>query len=241
LFDPKIPWKLPREKGYFAWGGCRMSKSKWRALLKLAQQGDPEAESRVAEVYGDGCKDEKGKAVVKRSLRKAAEWLQRSAEHGCAGAQINLGVALSDGTGVEKDISRALFWLKKAQHWGDGMAATNIAVIYRENGNLQRAFRWFQKSTAAGDHEALVQLGIHYYWGKGVRKNPTAAVQCFRKATKGENICRTGRDDAFFFLGLAHFEGQGVKKSVAKAKKLLQRANIDNDHPAARQLLKKIG
>jgi TPR repeat protein len=242
LFDPKIPWKLPREKGYFAWGGCRMSKSEWQALLELAQQGDSEAEWRVAEVYGDGCKDKRGKAVVRKSRRKATEWLQRSAEHGCAGAQTNLGNVLSNGAGARKDIEKALFWYKKALRSAYGMtAASNIAVTYRAMGNLRAAFRWFQKSAVAGDDDALVEVGIHYYWGRGVKKSPVAAVQCFRKATKGKNICGTGRDDAFFFLGLAHLEGQGVKKSVARARKLLQRANVDNDHPAARQLLKKIG
>ena len=83
----------------------------------------------------------------------------------------------------------ALFWLRKAFHAGAAGAAQNIAITYRENGDLRTAVKWFRKSTDSGDGDALVQLGIHYYWGKGTRKNywgkgtrknHKAAVQCFR-------------------------------------------------------------
>jgi TPR repeat protein len=59
----------------------------------------------------------------------------------------------------------------------------------------------------------------------------------FRKATKGKNICESGRDDAFFYLGIAYLEGKGVRASIPAARKLFQRANVDNDHPAARSIL----
>ncbi|MBZ5679652.1 MAG: hypothetical protein LAO24_06070 [Acidobacteriia bacterium] len=95
-------------------------------------------------------------------------------------------------------------------------------------------------SVALGDDDALIQLGIHYYWGKGVRKNPIAAVRCFRKATKGKNICEAGRDEAFFYLGIAYLEGKGVRASIPTARKLLQRANVDDDHPAAHGVLQEL-
>jgi len=120
---------------------------------------------------------------------------------------------------------------------GESCAASNIAITHRQNGDLRKAVQWFRKSVVSGDDDALIQLGIHYYWGKGVRKNPIAAVRCFRKATKGKNICEAGRDDAFFYLGNAYLEGKGVRASASTARKLLQRANIDNDHPAAQRVL----
>ncbi len=119
----------------------------------------------------------------------------------------------------------------------DACAAHNIAITYREIGDLRMAVKWFQKSVDAGDADALIQLGIHYYWGKGVRKNPKAAVRYFRKASKANFISECGRADAFFLLGVAYFEGEGVKRSISNARRLLERANIDNDHPSARKLL----
>src|ERR1035441_4863891 len=135
----------------------------------------------------------------------------------------------------------ALVWLKRAFRGGDSCAPVNIAVTYRETGNLRHAVRWFRKSVALGDDGALIQLGIHCFWGRGVRTNAAAAVRYFRKAAIGKNISEAERDDAFFFLGKAYLEGRGVKLSIPTARRMLKRANVDNDHPAARSLLATLG
>ena len=240
VIDSESPWKMTRRNFKWPLGGYKMSASEWQSLLARAKRGDPEAEWGVADRYDDRCMDNKGKLLVRRSARRAAQWLRRAAEHGCAPAQNSLGVRLGNGDGVTKNVQEALSWLRKAFHAGDTCAASNIALTYRENGKLGAAVRWFRKSIAAGDDDDLVQLGIHYFWGKGVRKNPKAAVRCFRKATKGKNICEAGRDDAFFFLGIAYFEGKGVRTSISNARRLFERANIDNDHPAARTMLRHL-
>jgi hypothetical protein len=151
-----------------------------------------------------------------------------------------LGVLLGTGNGVRKNVVEALSWLRKAFRAGDSCAAHNIAITYRENGDLKTAFKWFRRAAEAGDGDALIQLGIHYYWGKGVRRNPQAAVQCFRAAPKLKNISGMGRDDAFFFLGMAYHEGRGVQASIRNAKKFFKQANIDSDHVAADKMLSKL-
>ncbi len=240
VVDSRFPWTLPRANGEFPPYPFRMSVTEWKALLAKAKQRNPEAEWGVAERFEDGCKDKKGKILVRRSARKAAEWLRRAAQHGCASAQNNLGVRLGDREYADSNPREALVWLERAFRAGESFAASNIAITHRQNGNLRKAVQWFRKSVASGDDDALIELGIHYYWGKGVRKNPTAAVRCFRKATKGKNICEAGRDDAFFYLGIAYLEGKGVKASIHTARKLFQRANLDNDHPAAYRALKEL-
>ena len=130
--------------------------------------------------------------------------------------------------------------MRKAFRAGDPCAAHNIAITYRENGDVRTAFTWFRRAARAGDGDALIQLGIHYYWGKGVRSNPRAAVRCFRAAIKAKNISGMGRDDGFFFLGIAYYEGRGVKPSMSNAKKFLNQANIDGDHVAADKMLSKL-
>lgn len=232
IIDPKFPWKLPRLNSEFPPYPYRMSVAEWKALLTKDKQGDAEAEWEVSGRFEDGCKDRKGKILVKRSARKAAEWLRRAAEHGCVPAQCSFGVLLGN-------TREALAWLIKSFRAGQSIAASNIAIIHRQNGNSRKAVQWFRR-IASGDDDALIQLGVHYYWGKGVRRNPTAAVRCFRKATKGKNICEAGRDDAFFYLGMAYLEGKGVAKSIPTARKLFQRANIDSDHPAAHRALQEL-
>jgi len=214
VIDPRFPWKLPRIDREFPPYPFRMSIAKWRTLVARAKHGDAQAEWEVAECYQDGCKDKAGKILVRRSARKAIEYLRRAAEHGCAPAQCTLGVLLGDMERAGRNPREALVWLKRAFHAGVSCAASNIAITHRQAGNFRKAVHWFRTSVASGDDDALIQLGIHYYWGKGVRKNSTAAVRYFRKATRGKNICEAGRDDAFFYLGIAYLEGKGVRASI---------------------------
>jgi TPR repeat protein len=240
VIDSRFPWKLPRIDSEFPPYPFRMSVTEWRALVARAKHGDAQAEWEVAGRYEDGCKGKAGKILVRRSVRKATEWLRRAAEHGCAPAQCNLGVLLGDTERADRNPREALVWLKRAFHAGDSCAASNIAITHRQGGNFRKAVHWFRTSVASGDDDALIELGIHYYWGKGVRKNSAAAVRCFRKATRGKNICEAGRDDAFFYLGIAYLEGKGVRASIPTARKLLKRANVDNDHPAALSVLQEL-
>lgn len=241
VIDCESPWTLRRRN----WTGAhsyRTSASEWRSLLARAKSGDPESEWGVADRYADGCRDSRGKIIVRRSATKEAQWLRRAAEHGSAPAQNNLGVLLSNGDGVRKNVGQALLWLTKAHASGDSCAAQNIAMTYRENGDLRAAVRWFRKAASAGegDGDALVELGIHYYWGKGVRKDATVAVDCFRRAAKSKNICGFGRDDAFFLLGIAYCEGRGVRASNPDAKRMFKQANVDGDHPLAGKMLARL-
>jgi TPR repeat protein len=223
IVNPKFPWKLRREWRPLR-GSFTTSASEWRALLARANAGDPDAEWGVAERYEDGCKDKAGKTVVRRSARKAVEWFRRAAEHGCAPAQNNLGLLLDEGKVLRRNRREALKWIKRAFRGGDTCAANNVAIMYRESARMGEAVRWFKKGVAAGDDDALIQLGVHYYWGKGARKNPAAAVRYFRKATKAKNISGAGRDDSFFYLGIAYLEGKGVKASRLTATRLFERA-----------------
>lgn len=239
VIDPEAPWKVTLRDWEWPYS-YEGSVSQWRFLLARARTRDPEAECEVAAWYQDGCKDNRGRIIVRKSVKEAVQWLRRAAEHGSAPAQNNLGIVLGNGNGARKNVQEALFWLRRAFRGGNSCAGPNLAVTYRENGNFKAAVRWFRRAVAAGDGDALVELGIHYYWGKGVRANQRAAVKCFRAATKAKNISEGGRDDAFFFLGIAHLEGRGVRKSIHNAKKYLQRANIDGDHSAAERMLEKL-
>lgn len=75
--------------------------------LPLAQQGDPEAQINVGEIY------EKGLGA-QADPKLAAEWYRKAAEAGHSRAQINLGYLYEKGLGVEKDLTTALNWYRKA-------------------------------------------------------------------------------------------------------------------------------
>ena len=239
VIDSESPWKVTL-RGWDCSYGYKTSASEWQSLLARARNGDAEAEWEVGDRYADGSKDKRGKVIVRRSAAKAALWFRRAAEHGSDNAQNNLGILLGNGTGVEKNVDEALSWLRTAFRAGNSCAAQNIAITHRQNGDVKTAFKWFRRAAEAGDGEAVIQLGIHYYWGKGVRRNPRAAVRCFRAATKVKDISGWGRDDAYFFLGIACYEGRGVQASISKAKKFFKQANIDGDHVAAEKMLSEL-
>jgi hypothetical protein len=240
VIDPKCPWRLPRincEFEYF----YQKSVAEWSALLAKAAEGDAEAEYEVATVYDYGCKDSRGRILIRRSIDKAVTWYRRAAEHGSGGAQNNLGVILGGNHGVKRNAREALLWLNRAFRCGDTCCApNNIAITYRENGKFRQAVRWFERCADRRDADVLIQLGIHYYWGKGVLVDHAFAVRLFRNAIKRKYAAEDSLEDAFFYLGIAYLEGNGVKKSLRMARKYFERANKDNDHPAAQRLLKQL-
>ncbi len=58
---------------------------------------------------------------------QAAQWFQRSAEQGDAGAQRILGAMYRVGDGVEQDNEKAIIWLRKAADQGDAGAREHLA------------------------------------------------------------------------------------------------------------------
>jgi uncharacterized protein len=241
VLDPACPWKLPRLKWEFGKYIYKMTPIEWENLRARAEQGDVEAQEYVSAMYAYGCKTRSGKILVRRSARKVLEWNRRAAELGSVTSQSQLAVILSATGATKANLREAIIWMKKAFHGGYSSAANNLAITYRENGNLRQAVRWFRKAIASGDDDgAYIQLGIHYYWGRGVRTDHVGAVRCFQKAIRGKNMVEADRDDAYFYLGIAYLEGNGVRSSLRMAQKMLQRANIDNDHTAANCLLRQL-
>ena len=135
VVDSRFPWKLPRECREFSTYPYRMSVTEWKALLARAERGNAEAEWEVAEHFEDGCKDKKGRILVRRSARNAAKWLRRAAEHGCASAQNNLGVLLGDRKYADRDPCEALVWLERAFRAGEHLHRFQ----YRDNPSAKTA------------------------------------------------------------------------------------------------------
>ncbi len=218
-----------------------MQHMNWNELKNAANAGDRDAQFKVASHYFDGWKNDDGRVVVRRNRRLGLKWLRLSAEQGESCAQVNLGVILSDGDGVEKNDEEALRWLKRANRAHDASAATNIGCIYRDQGKHRLAFRWFLRSIEMGDEDSLVEVGKRYLLGPGVRRDYRQALLYLHKATKAEMITESGRDDAFYYLGIAYKDGLGVTKSLLKARKMFERANRDGDHNGAAEQLEQIG
>nr|MDJ0806011.1 tetratricopeptide repeat protein [Gammaproteobacteria bacterium] len=75
--------------------------------LEKAQQGDPQAQTYVGEIY------EKGLGLP-NDYQTARTWYSKAAEQGYSRAQINLGYLYEKGLGVEQDRITALNWYRRA-------------------------------------------------------------------------------------------------------------------------------
>jgi TPR repeat protein len=222
----------------------KMTRREWnRLIVRLtakAEAGDPESQWVLGSWLEDGLTNRRGAIVVRKNQRAALRWFRLSAASGNSNAQNHLGIYLSAGICTERDEEKALYWFKRAIRQGDSCARNNIADVYRKRGSHRRALYWYKQAATHGDGDALVEVGIQYYKGQGVRKNAKHAVTYFRKAIRSRHISQAGRELAMALLGIAYREGQGVKQSNAKAIEWLSLANVDDDLPLARNMLKQI-
>lgn len=211
----------------------------WKDLISKAKAGNPEAEWEVGAKYDEGVVNNHT-ILVKPNSKKAFYWYKRSAKHGNSSGQLCLGYCFDVGNGVKQDKKQALYWYKKAFKNAESIAASNIASIYKEFSNNRRAFFWYQRAAEMNDDDALIELGIMYYKGVGVRKNYKLSIECFKKAMNSNNITESSRRDSMYYQGIVYFEGKGVLKNISKAKELFKLANFDNDHLLAKKMLNRL-
>src|SRR4051812_21486138 len=66
-----------------------------------------------------------------------------------------------------------------------------------------------EKARAAkGNADAMLHMGLYYYYGSGVAKNYVTAGQWLQKAAKKGNV------NAMELLGEMYEEGEGMKKDI---------------------------
>lgn len=68
------------------------------------------------------------------------------------------------------------------------------------------------KKASKKDPSALFELGLVYYYGKGVAVDPDKAFKCFRKSVK-----MLDSPEVKYYLGLCYEKGVGVKNDYKKA------------------------
>lgn len=125
--------------GVAAFESREFSKS-MRLLNPFAEQGDAEAQYRVAIMQQNGL------GIVKDEAR-GRKMMQGAAEQGHALAQHGLGFMYLEGECIEQDGEKAIEWFSKAAEQGMIGSATTMAMMY-EQGNivpqdLERAKHWY--------------------------------------------------------------------------------------------------
>lgn len=115
----------------------------WRGR---AEEGDPEAQVIVGEIF------EKGMGV-EPDYRKAVEWYRKAAEQGNERARTNLGYMYEQGLGVEQDLVTAMEWYRKAS--GDTQGELMLASRAQEKIEELRAQLDAERKRAQSQQRAL--------------------------------------------------------------------------------------
>lgn len=210
-------------------------KPNWNRVMARLRRGvaagDLASITDLALSLAEGIRDRNGRVLVRRNAPYAVTLLRRAAERGDATAAGSLGYAYDVGNGIRPDRTLALDWYRRAVRLGNSSAASNIATVHRDLGDLRSAHRWAVRAMEMGDGNAAVTVGYNYLYGIGVRRDPGAARRLFHNALRA-NTSEHGREEALYNLAIADVDNGKRRRAI----QLLQRANKDGDYPEAESL-----
>lgn len=132
-------------------------------------------------------------------FHSAFRLLLAAAKLGDSGAQLNLGFAYDTGIGVKSNRRAALYWYRRAYRNGERAAASNIATVYRSEGNLKKTLLWFQRAAKLGDGDANLEIAKIYIRDK---RDWPAAIRHLEKAARAgpRNLTPSGKKEALRLL-----------------------------------------
>jgi len=156
LILPRIVLAAPLEEGNAAHKRGD-DQAAMHEYLKAAEQGDIQAQLRLADIYAKG-------QGVPMSYVEAAKWYRRAAEQGNAKAQYALGLMHSMGLGFDRDYRQAEKWFRKAAEQGHAGAQNRLGLMYRYGSVVKRdyvlAYMWFALALANGYPDAQDNLDM---------------------------------------------------------------------------------
>jgi uncharacterized protein len=178
--------------------------------------------------------------------------LQSKAEAGDATAQLALGRAYQNGTGVPQNDELAAKWYRKAADQGDAAAQNNLGVLYRAGLGVEKdkeeALKWYHMAARQGDANAMFNIGAAYYDGD-VPATALAAYEWFVLAEEAgsssasDAVKRTGAElgapfaqDALIEIAQMYEKGTDLPQNYSQAIKWYNRAAESGSASAKVQL-----
>ena len=150
-----------------------------------------------------------------------------------------IGLMYLYGYGMDIDIDKAMQWLQKAVSMGNKDAATYIATIYSDQGNvkyydLNKSYEWYLIGANGGNSHAQNMVGYYLLNGIGTGKNHKEAAVWLVKAASNKSIFAYGN------LGILFALGEGYERNLVKAYALLKYCTEKVEHPTAKDYLIKV-
>jgi TPR repeat protein len=140
--------------------------------------------------------------------REAFDFFQKAAEQGDARSMAEIGLMLSNGDGVPRDLAAAAGWLKKSADAGfaEGMMLYAECLLLGKGvpEDPAGAAEWYSKAAALGNIPAKVQLARLFQKGTGVpSKDPKKAAQLYEEAVAQGSLEAQARLGAMLMTGEA--------------------------------------
>ncbi len=193
--------------------------TKW--ISEAEKRNNPKAIFVLGLMYEEGFPYE-------RSFEKSFEYYKKAANRGILNAYVKMYIAYQYGKGVEPDLKKAIYWLRKIQaDAAEGnvknYAKEMLSDIYFELALKEQdqalKFKLFNMAWANGNRYSVEAIGDMMQAGLGVKQSYTSAIVAYETAIKKyESVYAMER------LGFIYLKGP---------------AEIDRDYAKAYQLFKK--
>jgi len=127
LLSQSVYADLDQAVAYAKAGDVRKGQIELYNISQRAMEGQPKSMCEFGTMY-----KKEGYWIV-QSDKDASDWWLKSAEMGYAPCQFNIGAAYLIGSGIEKDLSKAKYWLQKAIDSTYEKYSKSAKVIYAIN------------------------------------------------------------------------------------------------------------
>jgi hypothetical protein len=168
---------------------------------------------------------------VQQNPAEAMRLYTDAGNRGQTDAMYRLGLMCEDGDGVVKDPGVAAQWFYEAARRGHAYAQEELGWMFATGTGVSKpdhraAFAWFLPAARAGLMRSQTAVASEYDIGQVVEKNPSEAVEWYRKAAAQNETF------AMYQLGVHLRRGDGVAWSESQAMQWFKKAG-DNGLAAA--------
>ncbi len=226
----------------------KYSKQYLDSLINRAISNDAKAQQELAFWYEEGLSDPNGVSILTLDMEQSTIWYKKAAKNGDLNAITRLGDFYSEGIGCNQNMQKAIEYYDKAIKKGYSPAANNLATIYRDLKDYEKAFIYYEKaqqllSAECGKTVKTLNVALCYLYGLGIDKDVSKAIDIFEFISNNHNEGNFDYEvnEANFLLGQIYLSGKHVVKDIDIARKYLLLADIDKDHLLAQELLIIIG
>lgn len=135
-------------------------------------------------------------------------YIQQAEKCGNLAAICNLSIVYEQALGIEKDLAKALNYLKQAANQGHVFAQVRLAGKYLDGDELVakdevESNKWAKKAAKFGYLDFIRAMGVRYKEGFGIDIDYKKAIKCFKKSAAQEFPTA--------YLNLGNFYGNVIK------------------------------